>query len=35
MSGEYKTILDGTIEVKKKLEDLLWNIQQTIWYKRE
>jgi len=23
MSGEYKTILDGTIEVKKKLEDLL------------
>lgn len=23
MSGEYKTILDGTVEVKKKLEDLL------------
>ena len=23
MSGEYKTILDGSVEVKKKLEDLL------------
>lgn len=23
MTGEYKTILDGTIEVKKKLEDLI------------
>lgn len=23
MSGEYKTILDGSLEVKKKLEDLL------------
>ena len=23
MSGEYKTILDGSVEIKKKLEDLL------------
>ena len=23
MSGEYKTVLDGSVEVKKKLEDLL------------